>query len=41
LPASKPENTVEVKPTTIVNDVEGSIKDTFSGVEVDEYPDIE
>jgi DNA polymerase-3 subunit gamma/tau len=41
LPVSKPENTVEVKPTTIVNDVEGSIKDTFSGVEVDEYPDIE
>ena len=41
LPVIKEENTLEQKPTIIPTDVEGSIKDTFSGVEVDEYPDID
>ena len=41
LPLSKVENTVELKPQAIQKDVEGSIKDTFSGVEVDSYPEIE
>lgn len=41
LPIIKEEITLEQKPTIVSTDVEGSIKDTFSGVEVDEYPDID
>ena len=41
LPILKQENIMETKPPDVQKDVEGSLKDTFSGVEVDEYPDID
>lgn len=41
LPSHSPENSMEDKKSNHPGDVEGTLKDKFSGVEVENYPEIE